>query len=350
MTTESAALTQPANLLDQIIEASGISAEIVLPSGETKRFASGEPQFRLVFHSTRVLERSFSELSLGEAYVNGEFDIHGDMISLLNIRAYLRDKVTPSIGIKFLLQLLFHSPTRINRKAITNHYSLGDEFYLSFIDTKYRMYSHYLFHSDNETLEQASEHKLETMYEALKLAPGKRLLDIGCGWGGVVEYCGSRGVHVTGVTLAEDSYNYCNNLIRTKNLSSCGAFLEDFLNHRPEEPYDAIVIYGVIEHLPYYRRVFQRVWDCLRPGGLFYLDASASIEKYDVCDFARRYIWQSTHTFMCLQDVIQELLFHGLDLILVNQDTRDYELTMSHWARRFDANRDKIIEGWGEQV
>ncbi len=53
---------------------------------------------------------------------------------------------------------------------------------------------------------------------------------------------------------------------------------------------------------------------------------------------------------MCLQDVIQELLFQGLDLLHVKQDTRDYELTIRHWAERFDAQRDAIVDRWGERV
>ena len=350
MTTQSSALNEWAGFIDQVIEASGVSCEIEFPSGETRRFGPGEPRFRLVFHSTRVLKRSFDELSLGQAYVNGEFDIHGDMMSLLDLRAHLKDKVVLPILAKFWFQFIFRSPTWINRKSIPAHYHFSDDFFLSFIDKKYRIYSHCLFHSDNESLEQAVEHKFETMYEELELEPGMRLLDIGCGWGGVMEYCGSRGVHVTGVTLAENSYNYCTNLIRTNNFNSCEIYLEDFLNHRPKKPYDAIVIYGVIEHIPYYRRFFERVWDCLRPGGLLYLDASASMEKYDVSDFARRYIWHGTHAFMCLQDLIQELLFHGLELVRVNQETHDYVLTMSHWAKRFEANQEEIIERWGEQV
>ena len=60
------------------------------------------------------------------------------------------------------------------------HYSRGDDFYLSYIDKRYRFYSHGLFESDDETLEEASEHKLESMWNGLELKPGMRLLDVGC--------------------------------------------------------------------------------------------------------------------------------------------------------------------------
>ena len=93
-----------------------------------------------------------------------------------------------------------------------------------------------MFYSDDETLEQASEHKLESMYGALQSKPGMRLLDIGAGWGGVHQYCGPRGIHVTALTLTEDSYNYTDSLIKRLELKNCSVILEDFLNHHPEEP------------------------------------------------------------------------------------------------------------------
>jgi cyclopropane fatty-acyl-phospholipid synthase-like methyltransferase len=120
---------------------------------------------------------------------------------------------------------------------------------LSFIDRKYRFYSHGICRSDGETLEQASEHKLETMYDALQLKPGMRLLDIGAGWGGVPQYCGPRGIQVTSLTLTDDSHNYTDNLIKRMELKNCSIILEDFLNYQPKERYDAAVIYGVIEHI-----------------------------------------------------------------------------------------------------
>jgi len=98
------------------------------------------------------------------------------------------------------------------------------------------------------------------------------------------------------------------------------------------------------------RRFASRLWDCLAPNGRLYLDASASVEKYDASDFTRRYVWPGAHSFLCLQDLIQELLFHGLDIIETKNETHDYALTMRHWAERFDAHRDQIIANWGEEI
>jgi cyclopropane-fatty-acyl-phospholipid synthase len=239
--------------------------------------------------------------------------------------------------------------TRNNRKAVGDHYSLGDDFYLTFIDKKYRIYSHGHFRSEDETLERSQEHKLEDMFSALRLQPGMRLLDIGGGWGPVPQYCGERGVQVTSLTLAPDSQSFIQRLIDQRNLP-CEVRLEDFLDHRPEKPYDAVVIFGVIEHIPQYKRFVAKVWDLLKTGGLMYLDASASRLKYNMGAITKKHIWTTTCAYLSLHDLIAELNYHGMDILEVKNESRDYELTMLHWAHRFDQAKDFIVANWGERL
>ena len=337
-------------LVEHAVARSGISCAVILASGEALRFGSAEPQFTLRFHSDKPLLGSMTEYALGTAYINGEFDIEGDMMAMQEVRSLLPPRANLAIALQLLFELFAMPATWVNKRAIDKHYTRGDDFYLSYTDTRYRFYSHCLFERDDETLEEAAEHKLESMWNGLQLKPGMRLLDIGGGWGPVHEYCGPRGVDVTSLTIAEDSYKYISALDQRLGLDRCTVKLEDFLVHTPAEPYDAIVIYGVIEHIPNYRRFAARVWDCLKPGGRLYLDASASVEKYATSDFISAYIWPGAHSFLCLQDVVQELLFHGLDIIETKNETKDYELTMRHWAERLEANKDFIIERWGEQT
>ncbi len=326
-----------------------MSCELGLPDGEVHRVGETPPMFRVAFKSERALRVPLTEFALGRAYVEGDIDFDGDMMALLDVRDQLRAGATLGQKLRFATQLFLRSPTWINSRAIRDHYTFGDDFYLTFLDTRYRFYSHCLFHSDDETLEQAAEHKLESMWNALGLRPGMRLLDIGGGWGGVTQYCGARGVHVTSLTLAEDSANYIRNLIREHRVPG-EVIVEDVLEHRPSEPYDHAVIYGVIEHIPNYRRFCKRVWDALEPGGRLYLDASATKEKYAVSAFTRHYIWPGTHAFLALQDMIEELLFHGFEIVRVRRETRDYELTTRHWAERLDACHEKIAARWGEPL
>jgi cyclopropane-fatty-acyl-phospholipid synthase len=329
---------------------SGISCEIRLASGEVMRFGSAPPQFTVTFKNDRVLMGAMSEIALGEAYVRGDFDVEGDFWAMQEVRTLLQANTTNWLRFATLLQSLFVPATRINKAAIAKHYQLGDDFYLSFMDEKYRFYSQCIFRRDDETLEEAAEHKLESMWNGLQLKPGMRILDIGGGWGGVQEYCGPRGVGVTSLTIADDSFAFITALEKRLGLDNCAVRLEDFLVHEPAEPYDGVVIYGVIEHIPYYKRFASRLYDVLKPNGRLYLDASAAIEKYDASDFTRRYIWPGAHSFLCLQDLIEELLFHGLDVVETKNETHDYMLTMRHWAERFEAHRDEIVAKWGEET
>jgi cyclopropane-fatty-acyl-phospholipid synthase len=341
---------QAKRLLTYIVEHNGTPCEVEFASGEILGCGEGSPRIFVKFHNDRVLLGNLSEFSLGKAYLKGEWDVEGDILNALDLQHHIKGKGNFYIKLKFIYELFLKSATWVNKRAIAAHYSFGDDFYLTFIDSKYRFYSHGVFHSDDDTLEQASEHKLETMYGALQLKPGMRLLDIGAGWGGVHQYCGPRGINVTALTLAQDSYHYVDSLIKRMELKNCSIILEDFLNHHPKEPYDAVVIYGVIEHIPYYRKFCERIWACLKPGGRLYLDAAAGLEKYDVNDFARYYIWRGTHTFLCLQDIVQELLYYGMEIVEIKRETHDYELTMQHWATRFDNNREEIIKRWGKEI
>lgn len=322
--------------------------EIQLPNGDIVAVGNGEPVYRVTFRSPNSVRTPMTELSVGRAYVAGDIGVEGDLGVLFNARQQLCKKIPLRQKIQFMIDFI-RTTTAMNAKAIGEHYSRGDDFYLTFIDKRFRFYSHGLFKSPNETIEEASEHKLESMFTGLGLKPGMRLLDIGGGWGGVTQYCGARGVHVTTLTIAPDSARFIQRLIEDKNLPG-QVFLQDFLNHQPEEPYDHAVMYGVIEHIPNYRRFARTVWNLLKPGGRLYLDGSAAVEKYAVSSFTRDYIWRGTHTFMTLQDVIGELLYHGFGIVNVVNESQDYEFTMLEWAKRLDLAKEGIVAGWGEET
>ncbi|HEV3071824.1 MAG TPA: class I SAM-dependent methyltransferase [Solirubrobacteraceae bacterium] len=332
-----------------LLTGAGANCEVGLPDGRTLRFGKEEPAFKIVFRTDAALKTPLTEMALGSAYVEGRIDFEGDMREMLDVRDHLAFGTTLAQKLRFAYELLLKSPTKVNRKAIHEHYTLGDDFYLTFIDQRYRFYSHCLFHDAEEELEEAAEHKLESMWNALGLEPGMRLLDIGGGWGGVTEYCGARGVHVTSITLVEDSANYIRALISEKKING-EVILGDILDLEVAEPFDHAVIYGVIEHIPNYARFCARVWDALKPSGRLYLDASAVKEKFAISPFTRKFTWPGHHSFLAVQDMVRELLLHGFEVVEVARETRDYELTITHWAERFDTAREEIVARWGEET
>ncbi|KAH7396218.1 S-adenosyl-L-methionine-dependent methyltransferase [Pyrenochaeta sp. MPI-SDFR-AT-0127] len=338
----------PRTGLAPLLASLDLPGEIQLPCGAIHSIGSGQPNYRVIFRSKKALRTPMTELSIAEAFVRGDIDVEGDIGVLFGAREQVQDRMPLQQKIQFLYDFA-RTTTTMNAKAVGEHYSRGDDFYLTFIDKRFRFYSHGLFQRPDESIEEASEHKLESMFNGLGLKPGMRLLDIGGGWGGVTQYCGARGIHVTTLTIAKDSQKFISRLIEEQKLPG-EVFLEDFLNHKPAEPYDHAVMYGVIEHIPNYRRFARSVWRVLKPGGRLYLDGSAAVEKYAVSSFTRDYVWRGTHTYMTLQDVLAEMLYHGFEIVDVARETRDYELTMLEWAKRLDAAKEDIIAGWGEET
>ena len=154
----------------RILDQSAVAGEIETPAGTVVRVGHGAPLFRVRFRRNDLMSRPQDEFSLGRAYVNGEIDLEGDMLALLEARSQLADRFRLWHWLRSAIDLL--SPaTRVNKKVIDAHYTLGNDFYLSFLDSRYRFYSQCLFASDDEPLEDAAEHKLETTFRALRLRP-----------------------------------------------------------------------------------------------------------------------------------------------------------------------------------
>src|ERR1700694_5752352 len=141
------AIRKLSDLIERAVADSGISCAVRFASGEVRRFGSGEPQFTVTFNSDKPLLRPFNEYTLGKAYVDGEIDLDGDMMAMQEVRKLLARRTQLGISLKFLYDLLLAPATWINKKAISQHYTLGDDFYLTFIDTAYRFYSQCVFHT-----------------------------------------------------------------------------------------------------------------------------------------------------------------------------------------------------------
>ena len=201
-----------------------------MPSGRIVTLGQGAPRFRIIVHREDLLRRPQDELSLGEAYVNGELDLEGDMLSIMQVRNQFLGRRHLASGLRFLADRLFTPVNRSHKKVIDRHYTFGNDFYFKFLDSRYRLYSHCLFERDGESLEQAAERKLEKTLQRLELRPGMRLLDIGAGWGGTFEYFCPRGVKVTGLTLFQNSYDYIRDLVRSNHFGAT-ILLEDFFDY-----------------------------------------------------------------------------------------------------------------------
>lgn len=231
--------------------------ELRLPDRTAYQIGNGgEPSFAVTIVTEKGLAAmaAFDELAVAEAYMDGDLDIEGDLLTALKLRPVLGDPHPfKYLYATYVEPLLFGQAGR-DKKWIKSHYDVDPEFFLLWLDGKLRAYSHGFFEQDGEPLEAGMERKFRYAFDACGIQPGQRVLDIGGGWGSFLQFAGEQGVHVTSITISDESERTMKDLIRRRGFASCEVVKEHFLEFKPVEPFDAIVNLGVTEHLPDYRR------------------------------------------------------------------------------------------------
>jgi cyclopropane-fatty-acyl-phospholipid synthase len=281
-----------------------------------------------------------SFLSLAEAYICGDADIEGDMrdaIRSAEALARVRFKALFAGGDRSR-----HS-RREDRDAIRRHYDVSNEFYALWLDPR-MVYSCAYFRASSDSLEQAQLQKLDHICTKLRLAPGERLLDIGCGWGALVMRAAERyGVDATGITLSENQFRLANERIRAAGLQGrCRVLLEDYRDHRAAA-YDKIASVGMFEHvglanLPAY---FGAAAKLLRERGLFLNHGITSSDTRNgrvgmgAGEFIDRYVFpkgELPHLHRAVHDMSEaDFEIHDVECLRPH-----YARTLEHWSRSFE--------------
>jgi cyclopropane-fatty-acyl-phospholipid synthase len=255
--------------------------------------SAGKAQFTLVLTHPGALRKMLlppTELAAGESFVRGDFDVEGDLEAAVGVMAQaalsksLRDwlqvgswaltlprtAVDGTVPARARLSGRRHSLAR-DRSAVRHHYDVGNDFYAVWLGRRL-VYSCAYFQTGTEDIDAAQEAKLEHICRKLRLRPGERVLDIGCGWGGLVRYAAAHyGVRAVGVTLSEPQAQYAQEQIRADGLQGRAEVRVADYREIADKPFDKLVSVGMFEHvgrarLPEY---FRKAWDLLRPGGLF---------------------------------------------------------------------------------
>ena len=322
--------------------------EMYFPDGRARRFGQGAPSFRVKLKNKNAVRAitSLDQVKFADAYLAGDIDIDGDMLRPFELRRSMGDRHPFMTAWRFLQPLLL-GQVRTNKAAITSHYDIDPEFFLSFLDPQTPCYTQGVFASATETLDVATIRKFDYCYEKLRLQPGDHILEVGPGWGAWFEYASRRGVKCTGISISQSSIDYLNR--RAEELGYDWELVHaDLLAYQTDRKYDAIVIMGVIEHLPQYDRALAKFASLLKPGGNIFLDGSACTRKYELSSFMVKYIYPGNHSFLILHDFLDKLARTPLRVLEIFNDRYSYFLTFQQWARNFDANREFVIERFGE--
>lgn len=324
--------------------------EIELLGSPPQLIGKGRPRFKLVVENEAGLRAllSLDEATIGASYLDGSIDIQGELAAALRLRPLFTDRhPLRDLWSQYIHPLVF-GQVRSDRKWIADHYDEDPDFYTAWLDET-RVYSQGVFEGEDESLTKAMLRKLDFAYDACRMKPGDRVLDIGGGWGAFNEYAGRRGVRVTSLTISEPSERFINALIAREKLP-CEVVREHFLEHGSSEPYDAIVNMGVTEHLPDYRSTLAQYERLLKPGGRVYLDASAGNRRFASTSFVYTYIYPGNASTLCLSDYLAELARTPLELKCLYNDRVSYALTSQRWAENLEEARDEIVRRFGERV
>ena len=342
-------------------------------------FGDTVPKFTLVVRDPAVLRKLVlkrNPITLVDAYFRGLVDFEGDLYAGLRLKPYLQklslpirsravlvldalrlpakttaDAVIAAVGkLDSLDANEAHKHSRLSdRAAISFHYDVSNAFYKLWLDEQ-MVYSCAYFESPDNSLEQAQRNKLEHVCRKLRLKPGERFLDIGCGWGAMVCWAAKNyGVKAHGITLSQRQFDYASERVKSLGLQDLVSLeMRDYRDLEGEAVYDKISSIGMFEHvglvnLPVYNATVMRL---LRPGGLFLNHGITHDEEgwHPTLDaeFINRYVFPGGEL-----DTISNIL-RGMELATFEiHDVENlrihYAMTLREWVKRLEANHDAAL-------
>lgn len=335
----------------------------------TRIRATGDERFVLRVNSSATLRAALGpqfDLAAGRTFGAGLLDVDGDLESAVDalLRARLAMRGFDVLHLTRLLRRLpktdlpalreaklggrVHSRSR-DRAAIGFHYDQPIEFWRSFLDRE-MVYSCAYWDEGIETLDDAQAAKIAYTLRKLRLMPGERLLDIGCGWGALVVQAAQQGAQVLGITLSRLQCEEAQRRIAAAGLGDCARVeLRDYRELRGEQ-FDKIVSIGMFEHVgrSRFREYFEAAYRALRPGGLF-MNHAISDPSGDrrPGDFLDRFIFPDGQ-LVSISESLQAAEAAGFEVRDVENLREHYTKTLRVWIANLERNRDEAIAAAGE--
>lgn len=313
-----------------------------------------------------------NDLSAAEAYIYGDVDFVGDLYALLRFGAALGESRRGPVTVSRLLRLLRQLPEEANREtaeqprftgllhsrrrdraAVTHHYDTGNDFFSLFLGSE-MVYSSAHFLSPTDTLDEAQWRKLDLICRKLRLGPGMRLLDVGCGWGSLVIHAAREyGVQATGITLSEEQAREARKRISAAGLAD-RAKVEVRDYREISGQYDAIASVGMVEHVG--RKELDKYFKILRkalaPGGQL---LNHGITTRDRKRRRTKPTFVNTYVFpdgelTPVDVVIGAAEDSGLEVRDVESLRASYALTLHRWVENLEQHHEEAVAATSEQI
>jgi len=294
--------------------------------------------------------------ALGGAYVEGRLELEGPIREAIEVgdalsQALLGDDSTPEVS------RTAHDKST-DAESISYHYDLSNDFYALWLDPE-MVYSCAYFETGSETVEQAQLAKLRHLCRKLRLQPGDKLLDVGCGWGGLARFAAREfGAEVFGITLSQEQLRLARERVKDQGLEGQVTLeLMDYRDLPQDGRFDKVISVGMFEHvghanLPLY---CQRLFQAVKAGGLV-MNHGITAKHPDgrpvgrgAGEFIGRYVFPNGE-LPHLATVTRLLGEVGLEVVDVENLRPHYARTLEHWSARLEEQLEQAAQLVPEQA
>ncbi|HSS29396.1 MAG TPA: cyclopropane-fatty-acyl-phospholipid synthase family protein [Nitrospiraceae bacterium] len=322
--------------------------EVRFWDGKKKSYGTGERQFLLTFATKRAAEHVIESGSLGfgEEYMSGHIQVEGDFRQLLRFGTDAAFLNLP-LGLKTKLAFQHLRQTSLNTlsrapKHIAHHYDLGNDFYKLWLDDS-MAYSCAYFRHEHDTLEEAQQQKYEHICRKLQLKTGETLVDIGCGWGGMLRYAAKHyGVRGVGCSLSKQQVEYATDLVTREGLSDkVSVVFEDY--RKLEGQFDKFVSIGMFEHVgkQFIPTFMEKARSLLKRDGIGLLHTIGEERSMPGDPWTLKYIFPGGY-IPSLDEIVRTMGETGLVPTDIENLRLHYAKTVEEWCTRFEAQTKKI--------
>ena len=342
-----------ARLLSKIFKKGGV----VLIDSQNQKYICGKPDLQKSL-TIKLLKKDLNwklvlnpDLNFPEAYMRGDITFeNGSLLDFLNMIFENIGRGEINIYGSIIKRILhawrfftnYNLPTK-SKKDIKHHYDKGEDLYDLFLDKKHRQYSCAYFSSENESLEDAQQNKINHIIKKLNLRPGQKVLDIGSGWGGMAfEIARQSQCEVTGISLSKNQINYCKKKAKELKLDNQVHFeLSDYREIKGK--FQRIVSVGAFEHFgkKFYKTFFKRLNSIMTDNGICLLHTIGSVDPPGpVQPFIQKFIFPGGIT-PSLSDLVKPIEKTGLIIADCETLIHHYDKTLKIWLERFLKNKEK---------
>lgn len=341
----------------------GTPFRITYPDRSTERYGgAADPKFNLIFRTEKAMRAILVnvDLGFGEAYMAGDIDVEGKMTDVMtmvmtsDLLGAFRKVVSSPVNV------LRHLPSQArvfwdymyqphssenDKRFISKPYDLGNAFYALWLD-KDMQYTCGYFKTPEDSIDLAQEQKREHLCRKLRLQPGETVLDIGCGWGGLLIYAAQHyGISGIGVTLSKEQAEESNRRIAKAGLQDRIQVEHADYRDLPKRGrvFDKVVSVGCLEHIgkENHDRFFRIARQSLKPGGTLVLHTIGRITPETPLAFGNKHVFPGVYT-ATLVEITQCLARLGMRIHDVENLRLHYSYTSQRWLDAFEAHADQI--------